>query len=156
MPRQPSAQAIQTDQPVPDFSWVDINGKNGHINDFKGKTIILNFWASWCAPCIKEFPALIKAAQDNKDNVVLLALSSDIDDAAIKKFIAKQDINTKTTNIVIARDGDQNVTGGMFQTFKLPETILIAPDQTMRHKFIGADWAPEDLQQWIEKLQTAR
>ncbi|MGH1397840.1 MAG: TlpA family protein disulfide reductase [Alphaproteobacteria bacterium] len=146
----------KTNKTVPAFTFTDINGKPHNITDFKGKKIILNFWASWCAPCIKEFPALITAAHNAPDDTILIALSSDLDEAAIHTFINKMKATQNSAftapNILIALDKDQAITGGLFQTYKLPETILIDANQTMRHKFIGANWTLEDLEKHLTEF----
>lgn len=142
---------------IPSFSFTTLDGKTHAIENFKDKIIILNFWASWCAPCVKEFPLLLNAAHENKNDLVLIALSSDIDENAIHNFIkkmkTKHDLKFNADNIFIAFDENQAITADIFGTFKLPETILIAPNQTMRHKFIGANWTKKDLQDWLEKLR---
>lgn len=151
------SQEYETAQQVPAFIFTDTNGKEHSIADFKGKTVILNFWASWCAPCVAEFPLLLEAAHNNKDDVVLIALSSDFDESIIRNFLEKlqksRKINLNAPNILIALDQGGAITMDLFGTMQLPETILIAPDQTMRHKFIGANWTLEDLQKWLEKLR---
>ena len=149
--------STETGEQVPDFSFTTINGKTHAITDFKGKTVILNFWASWCAPCVKEMPLLLKAAHDNKDNVLLIALSSDVNEQAIHNFISKMEnkdtMNFAGENIHIALDENQAITADIFGTFMLPETFIIAPDQTLRHKFVGANWTEEDLTSWLQKLR---
>ena len=139
-----------TNQSVSFFQFTDIKGKTHSINDFKGKKIILNFWASWCAPCIKEFPMLLAAAKNAPEEIILIALSSDLNEEAITNFINKMGtengMNFDAPNILIALDENQQITAGLFQTFKLPETILIDRNQIMRHKFIGANWTLEDLE----------
>jgi len=157
----PDKSAIQKDiktaQKAPDFTFTDNAGKTHKASDFKGKIIILNFWASWCAPCIKEFPNLLTIAESYKDDTILIALSSDLDKSAITKFINKMksttDLNFDAPNIFIALDEDQKITAGTFSTFKLPETIIIDRNQTIRHKLIGADWDIKNLQEIIEKLK---
>jgi len=150
---------IKGAQIIPDFTFTDINGEQKSASDFEGKIIILNFWASWCAPCIKEFPNLLDIAKTNKDTVILIALSSDLDEAAIQKFITKgkamesfNGLDFNATNIHIALDKNQQITAGKFSTFKLPETLIIDRNQNLRHKLIGADWTREDLQNIIESL----
>jgi thiol-disulfide isomerase/thioredoxin len=151
--KETTSQTIGNEQTIPEFTFTDINGKTHNIGDHKGKTIILNFWASWCAPCIKEFPNLLKATQSNKDNVILIALSSDLDEAAIHKFISKISLDFTAPNILIALDKDQAITAKTFNTFKLPETLIIDQNQNLRHKLIGADWEYENLQSIIETLK---
>lgn len=147
----PASATKDTNQSVSYFEFTDINGRAHEITDFKGKKVILNFWASWCAPCIKEFPILLDAAHDNPDTV-LIALSSDLNEEAITKFMAKTAFKFDAPNILIALDTDQAITSGIFNTFKLPETLIIDEDQTIRHKFIGANWSAQDLQNWLDKI----
>ena len=148
---------VQDEQQIPQFEFTDLNGGNHKSGDFKDKIIILNFWASWCAPCIKEFPNLLKINDEYKDSTILIALSSDLDQNAITKFInkmeASQNVNFEAPNIFIAHDEDQKITAKLFNTFKLPETIIIDQNQNIRHKLIGADWDENDLRQIIKELK---
>ena len=136
---------------VSDFEFTDIKGRTQRLDDFKGKVVILNFWATWCAPCVKEFPVLLDLARENAEDVVLVALSSDIDDAAIEKFLVKYGYQDLEDNIYIARD-TQGMTGELFGTYKLPETLVIDRGQRLFHKFIGANWTREEAQAVLERL----
>jgi len=144
-------------QQVPAFSFTDRNGETHSIEDFRGKIVLLNFWASWCPPCIREFPYFIKAADEYKDDLVIIALSSDIEEAAMNRFLTKLEKEQQgafpAPNMLVALDENTAITGDIFQTFKLPETILIDRQGQMREKLIGADWKYEDLTQKIEALQ---
>lgn len=160
VPDKDSIQKATIANEIPDFTFTDINGKTHTASDYKGKIIILNFWASWCAPCIKEFPNLMTAAKQHKDNVILIALSSDLEETAITRFIARmknkesfKGLDFNADNILIALDENQAITSGKFQTFKLPETIIIDQKLNMRHKLIGADWSLNDLNSMIEGLK---
>jgi cytochrome c biogenesis protein CcmG/thiol:disulfide interchange protein DsbE len=135
---------------VPAFTFKTLDGKAHDIQDFKGRIVILNFWASWCPPCVKEFPDLLKLANNNND-VTLIALSSDLDEEAMNNFLKKY--KTKGKNILIALDHDQAITQKIFQTYKLPETIIIDADQIMRIKIAGADWKAAELQKTIESYK---
>lgn len=150
-------KTIENTQKIPDFTFTDIKGNAYQAHDFEEKIIILNFWASWCAPCIKEFPNLLNAAHSNKEDVILIALSSDLNEAAINKFINKmksqQALNFDASNIFIALDKNQEITAKQFQTFKLPETIIIDENLKMRHKLIGADWELADLENIIKEIK---
>ena len=150
-------KTITDEQTIPDFTFTDINGITQKVHDLKEKIIILNFWASWCTPCIKEFPDLVTIAKEHSEDVVLLALSSDINEKAINKFITKMDtkkgINFNANNIAIALDENQKITSGIFQTYKLPETLIIDKNLKIRHKLIGANWEKHDLTKIIKELQ---
>ncbi|MCB1532797.1 MAG: TlpA family protein disulfide reductase [Alphaproteobacteria bacterium] len=129
---------------APEFSFTDTNGKAHNIRDFEGKLVILNFWASWCPPCVKEFPIFLNAAELHKDDVVFVALSSDHDPEAMNSFVSKLELEN-ADNVYIALDENTAITGGLFQTFRLPETIILNGQQEMIHKLVGADWSYEEL-----------
>lgn len=136
---------VKAGHPTPDFSFTDINGANKKLSAYQGKVIILNFWASWCTPCVVEFPALLNLAAEFPDNVVLVALSADFEEDAMNRFLTrlKKENGQKATasNVIIARDANQSIIQPIFQTVRLPETILIGPDFIMRDKIIGAtEW----------------
>ena len=150
---QPEApvEAIQDAKQIPDFSFKTLDGAAHNIRDYKDKIILLNFWATWCAPCVREFPNLLKTAENHPNDVVLIALSSDLDKAAITNFAEKFELDIQRPNVLISLDED-NITQSTFQTFKLPETIIIDKNQNMRKKLIGADWDIEYLEKEIKKL----
>ena len=61
---------------APDFTLVDIDGETHRLEDYRGQRVVINFWASWCGPCIHELPAFAKFARNHPD-VVVLGLSTD-------------------------------------------------------------------------------
>ncbi|MBP7721125.1 MAG: TlpA family protein disulfide reductase [Alphaproteobacteria bacterium] len=135
--------------PLPDFSFTDMSGKTRSVQYFKNKIVIINFWATWCAPCVVEFPALLKIAADNKDDVVLIALSSDAKEDDIKKFLQQQ--KAPTDNVFIAHDRE-DVTLKIFGVSQLPETVITDRDLNIREKLIGAEWETAMLQKIIDSL----
>lgn len=143
-------KAISQKNLAPEFKVKDINGHVRALSDFRGQIVILNFWASWCPPCIKEFPYFIKAAQDYPKDVVVVALSSDHDEGAMIKFL--RNLNNLPVNLIIAQDKNGTITQGKFQTFRLPETFLIDDDGMIRKKIVGADWAYKDLERDIKSI----
>lgn len=136
------AKGIVTGAPAPDFSYVTANGEPGKLSDHKGKVIILNFWASWCPPCVAEFPQLLNLAAMYPGDVVLLALSSDHDKTMMDRFLAKlikdNGKAASAPNVVIAWDKDQSITLPIYGTARLPETIVIDKSMIMREKVAGA------------------
>jgi cytochrome c biogenesis protein CcmG, thiol:disulfide interchange protein DsbE len=148
-------QKAETDR-LSEFSLLSIQGRRFSTSDFKGRIVLLNFWASWCPPCIKEFPDLLKIAAEYKDSVTLIAISSDHDEAAMQRFLDKMEESNpdiESANIVIARDPLGRVTQGLFQTFRLPETLIVDADQRPVRKLIGADWQADDLRSILDGLE---
>lgn len=157
-PAPPTPRAAQpgsavAPQPMPEFSFQTRDGRTHHASDFKGKIIILNFWASWCAPCVKEFPLLIKLADAFQKDAVLIALSSDIDRESMDKFLRSQNNIDPYENVFIALDTDQKITRELFQTYRLPETWIIDKQHNLAGKFIGADWDYDEAVQKLNDLQ---
>lgn len=143
--------------PLPDFSFTPL-GQKQPINtaSLQGKIIIMNFWASWCAPCVKEFPYFLQLAAEFPDDVVFMGLSSDHDNDAMNRFLDKlrsdYPAEMALDNVLIAMDEGGSITRGTFQTFRLPETILIDRDGLMQEKLIGANWEYNDLKALVQKF----
>lgn len=141
---------------APDFVFRDINEGQFTLHDFKDRIILLNFWASWCLPCVKEFPILAEITSAFPEKLVLIAVSSDQTEEDIRRF--KQSLKQKTganldqPNIHLVHDPQKKITLGVFNTLRLPETIIINKDLKMVHKLIGADWNKNDLENRIKKL----
>ncbi len=142
-------QRLPEGESLPVFSFQTPDGTRYDSKMFRDKIILLNFWASWCPPCVKEFPALLDIARAFPDEVVLIALSSDMDEPAMQTFVNKLPLGVMPKNVFVAFDRDQTVTQKIFQTFQLPETIVIDKAQIMRHKIAGADWEPAELKKQI-------
>ncbi|WP_448634774.1 redoxin domain-containing protein [Pedobacter panaciterrae] len=84
--RMASLKAVQIGQAAPEFTITGIDGKPVKLSDFKGKYVLLDFWASWCMPCRQENPNVVKAYNTYKDkNFTILGISLDKDPAAWKK-----------------------------------------------------------------------
>ena len=77
---------------APDFTAIDNNGKQVHLSDFRGKVVLLNFWASWCGVCKTEKPELDKMSADLVgDDFVVIALASDRSGNIRAYFVNKRD-----------------------------------------------------------------
>jgi thiol-disulfide isomerase/thioredoxin len=142
---------------APDFSFTPMErAKPVALSEFKGRVVLLNFWASWCAPCVIEFPKLRDLARDYPDKLVVLAISSDSTQAGIDKFLKKAGI-TPSANLLIALDAEKHISQDLFQTIRLPETFIIAPNGRMVRKVIGdTDWTGETMRAYLTGLADAK
>lgn len=135
---------------VPNFSVVDLNGRSVTLDQFLGKIVILNFWASWCDPCIAEFPSLLKLLENQKGKVVLMAVSADYERADIDNFLKVFKVNSP--HLIIAWDKDL-VLAKKFGTFKLPESYIIGTKGELIRKVAGVDdWATKEAFEYFEGL----
>jgi cytochrome c biogenesis protein CcmG, thiol:disulfide interchange protein DsbE len=131
---------------APDFTVAD-GGRNVTLSQFRGKPVVLNFWASWCAPCIAEMPALVQMQKQLGDKALVLAVSVDSDENAYKQFIRDHNIDLLTV-----RDGKQ-VSNGLYGTFKFPETYVIDKNGRIVRKFIGEqNWTSPEIVDYVSKL----
>lgn len=140
----------QIDTPAPDFTIVDGN-RTVSLDDYRGKVVILNFWASWCPPCLEEFPSLIQL-QKEMPKVVVLAVSFDTDTDAYRQYVAENHI----TGILIAVDPSQK-SNLAFGTSRPPETYIIDQRGMIRRKFIGAqEWTTPEILEYLSDLETGK
>jgi len=73
-------------KPAPEFALLDTGGKVVHLSDFRGKVVLLNFWATWCAPCRKEFPELVKTYGDGTSDVVVIGINMQENRDQVRQF----------------------------------------------------------------------
>jgi cytochrome c biogenesis protein CcmG/thiol:disulfide interchange protein DsbE len=76
---------------APDFTRADLSGKPIHLGDYRGKVVLLNFWATWCAPCLAEIPTFVHwQEQYGASGLQVLGVSMDDDAKPVKRFLQKQ------------------------------------------------------------------
>ncbi len=132
---------------APDFSVQDSDRKVS-LAQLRGKIVVLNFWATWCPPCVDEMPSLVQMQQKMKGKgVEVLAVSVDVDQGAYQKFLKDYNVDLLTV-----RDPDQK-SNNLYGTFRFPETYIIDRRGILRRKFIGAlDWGQPEIVDYLSKL----
>lgn len=119
---------------APFFSMKDLNGKIIEPAQFKDKVLVINFWASWCAPCVEEFPSILKLIETYKDDVVLVAISGDESEAALRGFIK----NYRLVGLPVYVTWDQNLSvASLYGTKKLPESYIFGRGNQFFRKIEG-------------------
>jgi cytochrome c biogenesis protein CcmG, thiol:disulfide interchange protein DsbE len=132
---------------APDFTLQDSDHKIT-LSQFRGQVVVLNFWATWCPPCIEETPSLVQMqARLKSKGVVVLAVSIDADDAAYHKFLKDYSVN-----MVTVRD-EAKKAANLYGTFGWPESYVIDRSGVIRRKFIGpVDWNSPEVTDFLTKL----
>lgn len=132
---------------APDFTVQDVDRKVT-LSELRGKTVVLNFWASWCGPCIAETPSLVAMSHRVRDQgVVVLAVSIDDDDSAYHRFIKEQGMDMLTV-----RDADKK-SNDLYGTHVFPETYIIDRKGVLRRKVIGEmNWTAQEMTEYLTKL----
>jgi thiol-disulfide isomerase/thioredoxin len=131
-------------KPLPELAFTDADDKPLTLGDYKGRTVLLNFWATWCAPCVKEMPSLDKLqAELGKDKFVVLPLSLD---GPSKPKVVPFYADRKLANLGIYFDKGKKVMGAL-DISVLPTSILVDPQGREIGRLEGdADWdKPEAL-----------
>jgi peroxiredoxin len=123
-PTKPARPVVKNDdkrKPAPDFALKDANGKVVHLADYQGKVVLLDFWATWCGPCVVEIPWFQEFQRKYKDRgFEVLGVSMDDDGwKAINPFVEKRKINYR---VVLGDDKTGDQYGGLEA---LPTTFVI-------------------------------
>jgi cytochrome c biogenesis protein CcmG/thiol:disulfide interchange protein DsbE len=134
--------------PAPDFTVQDA-GRKVSLHDFRGKVVVLNFWATWCPPCVDEMPSLValQSRPEVKDKIQVFAVSLDQDETAYKKFLSDYRID-----ILTVRDPSLESTKHYAPT-GYPETFIIDANGVLRRKFVGpVDWTKPEIITYLQSI----
>jgi thiol-disulfide isomerase/thioredoxin len=131
---------------APAFTITADNGRSVSMPHFGGKLLVLNFWASWCPPCVEETPSLSRLAQHYADKgVVVLAISVDQNEKSYRTFL-----ETYKPAFLTARERKLHED---FGTFVYPETYIISANgKVLRKIAAAADWTAPDAIQYFDGL----
>jgi thiol-disulfide isomerase/thioredoxin len=144
-----TAMATQPGQPAMDFSLPDTAGRNVKLSDLKGKYVLIDFWASWCVPCRKENPNVLKAFHQYRDKgftVVSISLDKEGMGDAWRQAIRK-DLLTEWTHLSDLKGFDSEV-AKLYAIKAIPTNFLVGPDG----RFLGRNLFKEDLENKLAEV----
>ncbi len=128
---------------APEFRLSTLDGKQVSLSDFRGKVVLVHFWATWCPPCVQEMPVLDRLYRSfiNQDFELLAVSVDEGGAAAVSSFLQR-----KGLGLPVVLDPGGSVAHS-YGTFKFPETYILDKSGIVRYKVIGsADWdAPANM-----------
>ena len=130
----------------------DLDGREYRLADYKGKVVVLNFWATWCDPCREEMPSLngLKARMGEAP-FAILAINMAEGEARIGEFLKKVPL---AFPVLLDRDGGASTA---WRARLLPYTVVLGPDQQIRYTAIGAlDWSAPEIEATLRRLMPQR
>jgi cytochrome c biogenesis protein CcmG, thiol:disulfide interchange protein DsbE len=139
---------VEVGQPALDFSVPSFPSGQVGLHNRKGRVVLVNFWATWCPPCVEESPSLQKFAELMRNQgVEVLGISVDQDPAALQKFIDQFHLT-----FTIGRDPNQEL-AHRYGTFQYPETYIVDRDGRVAEKIIGPiDWQDPRIIAFVQDL----
>lgn len=144
--RAPHPLAVGDDAPV--FTVPALPSGNMDSSQYRGQVVVLNFWATWCPPCVEEAPSLEMFAEKMKNNgVVVLGVSVDSDRNQLEKFIENYHLS-----FPMGCDPER-ILAARFGTFQFPETYIFDRRGRLAEKIIGpTDWNDPRLESFVLDL----
>jgi cytochrome c biogenesis protein CcmG, thiol:disulfide interchange protein DsbE len=140
------AHPRQMGRPAPDFTVAD-GSRSIQLADYRGKIVVLNFWASWCTYCAAEWPSM-EQLQQKIPNLVVLAVAFDSNADDYRQYVIDNQLHNMT--VVLDPTDKSNLA---FGTARPPETYIIDQHGVIRRKFIGAqDWANPEILEYLRRL----
>jgi cytochrome c biogenesis protein CcmG/thiol:disulfide interchange protein DsbE len=141
--------------PAPDFTIKD-SDRSVTLSQLRGKIVVLNFWATWCPPCVDEMPSLEQLQKKFQGtDITILAVSVDDDADDYHRFLKQHAIDLLT----VRESGQKTDTGviapvsSRYGTYKVPETYIIDRNGVIRRKFIGeVNWGQPEIVEYLSRL----
>lgn len=140
---------VRVGEPAPDIELKTLDGATLKLSQYRGKVVVLNFWATWCPPCLAEMPSMEKLYRMFPDgNLIMLAVNTEENGAEILPAFLKK--NPHTFSVVLDPDANGQQTYGVF---RFPESFIIDRDGKIVDKVVGAiDWADPKVVGFFQSL----
>jgi peroxiredoxin len=154
--RQGACMALQPEalfQQAPNFKLFDLQGRSLDLVSLRGKVVLLNFWATWCPPCVEELPSMaaLQKALAQRQDFVLLTISVDDSPEVVRQFFSRQPDKT-FSNLTVLSDPERKIPTA-WGTVKFPETYLIDAQGQIRYRFVNQrNWSSPQALSCIESL----
>jgi peroxiredoxin len=145
---KPQAGPVAVGDLAPDFTLPSLDSRTLTLRDYRRQVVILNFWATWCPPCVEEAPSLEAFAESTRgQGVTVIGVSVDQNVDELREFVSRHRLS-----FAIARDPEQAL-ASRFGTSKFPETYILDRDGKVAEKIIGPiDWQDPRMLSFVHAL----
>lgn len=142
-----SYEELLEGDPAPDFTAQLADGSSFSLSEQKGKVVLLNFWATWCGPCVEEMPAFEKLYGEYGEKVSVLAVNCMEDKDTVKQFISD---NSYTFPIAYDVEGDVVM---RYPSDGIPYTLVIDGEGVIQNIYVGAAGADAQYQEYKSAIE---
>lgn len=129
--RTPTIPAPPPPSAAPDLAMTDLDGNHINTGDYRGKVLLVNFWAAWCVPCAEEIPEFMRLQQKYKDKLQVIGISIDDNESELRSFYKNHKMNYPVIR------GDQKIADGYGGVPGLPTTYIIDQEKHIRGRRVG-------------------
>ena len=139
-----------------DFT-MQLDGKPAHLSDLRGKVVVLNFWGSWCGPCVEELPSLIALQQRiSSRNALVFGVAADPDPAQFSQFLREHGVNFPTYRDPGTNEDRHSPIAAEYGTSMYPETYVIDRKGKIARNIIGPqDWNSREMTAYFDAILAA-
>jgi len=131
---------------APDFTLPDLDGNQVSLSQFRGRPVVVNFWATWCPPCEAEIPHLIEAYEQEQGQVVFLAVSIGEPSSTVRRFAQEHGMP-----FIILLDRNERVAGD-YQVRGIPATFFVTREGTIAMRYVG-QMSPRVIEEGLGRIR---
>lgn len=140
-------EVLKVGDKAPDFTLQDMEGTSHKLSDYEGEGVFLNFWGTWCAPCVKEMPAMDRQYQEfEEQGVQVLAVNIAQSDFEVQSFVDRFGLS-----FPVVIDKSRSVMNA-YNIRPLPTTILVNPQGEIE-RIVTGEMTEEDIQGFMEEIR---
>jgi thiol-disulfide isomerase/thioredoxin len=132
-PPSESESSVQVGQPAPKFKLRDLNGKEITLDQYKGRVVLLDFWATWCNPCRMTMPIFERLQKEYSSTLVLLAINLQEPKETVQEYVYSQGIHSQ---VLLDEEGS---VGMAYGTESIPMEVLVDKQGIVRQVHMGYD-----------------
>lgn len=145
----PQKARLAIGEEAPDFEVTNTHGNKVALSDYKGKVVVLNFWASWCEPCVKEMPLINEVYQSNRSDVAALFVNAGESKGTVNEFLTAHQFEFPVMIDVTGK------VSGLYGIVGLPVTFIMDKNGNLHQSIVGEITSREQLQAYIQSAAAA-